>query len=238
MAPGPAGRCRAAGGAGRVGAGPDGRRDPAGAGHVDARPARQERGRGRCRPAAVRLVRLPPGWLGDHRVERVHRARQLRGHRSGLGGCRHRPGPVPAGGAAAAAAAGDGAGGEIPAAGHRLAGAGAAAPAGAFPSGGSARVVLVGGMVAWLLARRSRDRRAAGAAWTVVALAAFMEGYSRLYLGRHWIADVIGGWVFGALLLAVLLAAATLLPLPSGQRLGSACRGWASQERPEARDRW
>ena len=111
-------------------------------------------------------------------------------------------------------------------------------PAGAFPSGGSARVVLVGGMVAWLLARRSRDRRAAGAAWTVVALAAFMEGYSRLYLGRHWIADVIGGWVFGALLLAVLLAAATLLPLPSGQRLGSACRGWASQERPEARDRW
>src|SRR6266568_1819688 len=130
MAPGPAGRCRAAGGAGRVGAGPDGRRDPAGAGDVDARPARQERGRGRCRPAAVRLVRLPPCWLGDHRVERVHRDRQLRGHRSGLGGRRHRLGPVPAGGAAAAAA-GDGAGGEIPAAGHRLAGAGAAAPGGA-----------------------------------------------------------------------------------------------------------
>src|SRR6266511_1987701 len=81
-------------------------------------------------------------------------------------------------------------------------------------------------------------RPAAGAAWTVVAGAAFMEGYSRLYLGRHWIADVIGGWVFGALLLAVLLAAATLLPLPSGQRLGSACRGWASQERPQAHDRW
>src|SRR6266511_1534711 len=130
MAPGPAGRCRAAGGAGRVGAGPDGRRDPAGAGDVDARPARQERGRGRCRPAAVRLVRLPPCWLGDHRVERVHRDRQLRGHRSGLGGRRHRLGPVPAGGAAAAAA-GDGAGGEIPAAGHRRAGAGAAAPGGA-----------------------------------------------------------------------------------------------------------
>src|SRR6266511_2483821 len=80
--------------------------------------------------AAVRLVRLPPCWLGDHRVERVHRDRQLRGHRSGLGGRRHRLGPVPAGGAAAAAA-GDGAGGEIPAAGHRRAGAGAAAPGGA-----------------------------------------------------------------------------------------------------------
>src|SRR6266508_311368 len=130
MAPGPAGRCRAAGGAGRVGAGPDGRRDPAGAGDVDARPARQERGRGRCRPAAVRLVRLPPCWLGDHRVERVHRDQQLRGHRSGLGGRRHRLAPVPAGGAAAAAA-GDGAGGEIPAAEHRRAGAGAAAPGGA-----------------------------------------------------------------------------------------------------------
>src|SRR6266545_1511636 len=126
MAPGPAGRCRAAGGAGRVGAGPDGRRDPAGAGDVDARPARQERGRGRCRPAAVRLVRLPPCWLGDHRVERVHRDRQLRGHRSGLGGRRHRLGPVPAGGAAAAAA-GDGAGGRH---GGLAAGAAVAGPAG------------------------------------------------------------------------------------------------------------
>jgi membrane-associated phospholipid phosphatase len=111
-------------------------------------------------------------------------------------------------------------------------------PAGAFPSGGSARVVLVGGVVAWLLARWSRGRRPAVAGWTVVALLAFAEGYSRLYLGRHWVSDVLGGWVFGAFLLAVLLAAATLLPLPSGRDLASPRRGWAADpRRAGARDR-
>jgi membrane-associated phospholipid phosphatase len=94
-------------------------------------------------------------------------------------------------------------------------------PAGTFPSGGSARVVLVYGMAAWLLARRLGWWPAV-AGWTVVALLAFAEGYSRLYLGRHWVVDVLGGWAFGALLLAVLLlAATTLIPRPSGHAAGT-----------------
>jgi membrane-associated phospholipid phosphatase len=99
-------------------------------------------------------------------------------------------------------------------------------PAGTFPSGGSARVVLVGGMVAWLLAQRSRGWWLAVIGWTVVALLAYAEGYSRLYLGRHWVSDVLGGWVFGALLLAVLLVAATLIPMPSGRSLASPRGRW------------
>jgi membrane-associated phospholipid phosphatase len=102
-------------------------------------------------------------------------------------------------------------------------------PPGTFPSGGSARVVLVCGMVAWLLARHSVGWRPAVAGWTVAALLAFAEGYSRLYLGRHWVVDVLGGWVFGASLLAVLLATATLIPLPSRHEVfppGSERTGW------------
>lgn len=105
-------------------------------------------------------------------------------------------------------------------------------PPGTFPSGGSARVVLVCGMVAWLLARHSGSWRPAVAGWTVAALLAFAEGYSRLYLGRHWVVDVLGGWLFGALLLAVLLAAATLIPLPSRHDIlppRSQRTGWAPE---------
>jgi membrane-associated phospholipid phosphatase len=91
-------------------------------------------------------------------------------------------------------------------------------PVGGFPSGGSARVVLVFGMAVWLLAEQRSGRRLVVAAWTITALLAFVEGWSRMYLGRHWMVDVLGGWVFGALIMLVLLAAATLLPLPAAGR--------------------
>jgi membrane-associated phospholipid phosphatase len=93
-------------------------------------------------------------------------------------------------------------------------------PAGGFPSGGSARVLLAYGMAAYFLTRLLPGRRSAVAAWTVVALLTFAEGYSRLYLGRHWVVDVLGGWAFGALLLAlVVLVSIALAPLvPAARR--------------------
>ena len=53
----------------------------------------------------------------------------------------------------------------------------------------------------------SRPWRVAG--FTVVALLAFIEGYTRIYLIKHWSMDVVGGWLFGTLLLLALIGAAS-----------------------------
>jgi membrane-associated phospholipid phosphatase len=89
---------------------------------------------------------------------------------------------------------------------------------GTFPSGGSARTVIVFGLTAWLIARARPGSREAATSWTLVASLAFVEGWSRLYLGRHWVADVVGGWVWGALLLATLTLAMGALGSASGRQ--------------------
>jgi membrane-associated phospholipid phosphatase len=82
------------------------------------------------------------------------------------------------------------------------------APLGTFPSGGSARSVAFYGLIAYLLWREFSGTRR-GAIWATAAVAAlgFNEGYSRGYLGLHWLTDILGGWVYGWLLLAVFIAA-------------------------------
>ncbi len=87
---------------------------------------------------------------------------------------------------------------------------------GAYPSGGVARLVSIYGLIIYLVLRRlnlTRTRWAVGA-WSVLALATYTESYSRLYLGKHWISDIVGGLIFGALLLVVLVVATKLLDGP------------------------
>jgi undecaprenyl-diphosphatase len=71
-----------------------------------------------------------------------------------------------------------------------------------FPSGHSASVAAV---AVFLLARyRAR-------AWPLAVLA-LLGGTSRVYVGAHWVTDVLGGWTIGAILALVatpLLEAAT-----------------------------
>jgi membrane-associated phospholipid phosphatase len=87
---------------------------------------------------------------------------------------------------------------------------------GTFPSGGSERCIVFYGLIAYLIWREFSGRRPA-AIWAaaVVACLAFNEGYSRIYLGMHWTTDVLSGWFYGLLLLAVFIAAVRLVAGPA-----------------------
>jgi hypothetical protein len=80
---------------------------------------------------------------------------------------------------------------------------------GTYPSGGCARFVVEFGIL-WFMTcatfpQISRRVRVIG--YTVVAVGAFIEGYTRIYLIKHWMMDVLGGWLFGSLLLIALIGA-------------------------------
>ncbi len=76
---------------------------------------------------------------------------------------------------------------------------------GTYPSGGCARVLMTFGTIAilagltWRIPRSGRTVLA-----TALAVAVTVEGYTRIYLQKHWFTDVIGGWIFGSLLLGVM----------------------------------
>jgi undecaprenyl-diphosphatase len=80
-----------------------------------------------------------------------------------------------------------------------------------YPSGHTATSALIAGTLAWLVLRVL----SAGWARLVVAVAlaawAVLVGLSRLYLGVHWVSDVIGGWLLSAAWLAVLLVGSQYL---------------------------
>lgn len=83
---------------------------------------------------------------------------------------------------------------------------------GTWASGGCARLVSVYGTVLWLTLRTWRvGARTRGALWTLLAVAAWMEGFARTYRLEHWSTDVVGGWVVGVLLLGAFVATAATL---------------------------
>ncbi|MEH0843680.1 phosphatase PAP2 family protein, partial [Micromonospora sp. CPCC 205711] len=92
---------------------------------------------------------------------------------------------------------------------------------GTYPSGGCARVLLTFGTIALLAGLTWRIPRGGRIALaTTVALLATVEGYTRIYAEKHWLTDVIGGWIFGPLLLAVV----ALAVLTADGRLGPSGR--------------
>ncbi|HEY2129196.1 MAG TPA: phosphatase PAP2 family protein [Streptosporangiaceae bacterium] len=87
---------------------------------------------------------------------------------------------------------------------------------GIFPSGGSERAILFYGLIAYLVWREfSGQRRAAIWAATVVAALGFHEGYTRWYLAVHWTTDIVGGWFYGCLMLAIYILAIRLVAGPA-----------------------
>jgi hypothetical protein len=78
-----------------------------------------------------------------------------------------------------------------------------------FPSGGCARIIVTYGLVVYfaLLTWPAISRRWRVAGFTAVAVLAFLEGFTRVVLVRHWGMDVVGGCIFGTLMLLAFIAA-------------------------------
>ncbi|MEV6054356.1 phosphatase PAP2 family protein [Streptomyces sp. NPDC052107] len=73
----------------------------------------------------------------------------------------------------------------------------------AFPSGHAMTATVVCGLLLWLLHRFGADR----VGWRTAVAAAVVSvvgvGVTRVWLGVHWPSDVLGGWLFGALVVAL-----------------------------------
>ncbi len=77
----------------------------------------------------------------------------------------------------------------------------------AFPSGHTTKATAVYGMLAALLAATTPRWGRKVTLWTAALLLAGLAGLSRLYLGAHWLTDVLGALTLGAAWLFVLLTA-------------------------------
>jgi membrane-associated phospholipid phosphatase len=94
-----------------------------------------------------------------------------------------------------------------------------------YPSEHAAQALATWGMLAlMLMAGRSARARALLAAGA--ALIAFVVGLTRLYLGAHWMSDVLGGWalagVWDCVLIICYLLARQLAAAPPERQAGAA----------------
>lgn len=92
-----------------------------------------------------------------------------------------------------------------------------------FPSGHAAVSVAVVGALCFLLARSTPRRGERVAIVAVGAVAVLAIGFSRLYLGVHYLSDVVAGWLAGGTALALCIAVLLVLEHRVGnRRLGTA----------------
>lgn len=97
-----------------------------------------------------------------------------------------------------------------------------------FPSGHALNAVVVAGVVAYLLVRRQRRAWARATTLGAAGSFAFTMGMSRVYLGHHWLTDVLVAWTLGlAWLTVVVVVHRLLLTLSRRKRLdpGPSVRG-------------
>jgi len=73
----------------------------------------------------------------------------------------------------------------------------------AFPSGHATSSAVIYGFLAFLLAHRQR-RHVRISVYAAVAVLVTLIGFSRLYLGAHWLSDVLGGFSLGLTGVALL----------------------------------
>ncbi|WP_107705974.1 phosphatase PAP2 family protein [Nocardioides allogilvus] len=95
-----------------------------------------------------------------------------------------------------------------------------------FPSGHTLNSWVLWILIGYLVAVRTGSHRLAVVAPAVATVLAMAMGLSRVYLGHHWLTDVLVGWTLGAAWLAVII---------TGHRLALTVRRWTSDssEAPE-----
>jgi membrane protein DedA with SNARE-associated domain len=86
----------------------------------------------------------------------------------------------------------------------------------AFPSGHATQSVAFYAMVAFVLTS-GRSFRWRFALWCAAALIALLVGASRVYLGAHWLTDVLGGYALGATWVALVVSVSLLAGPPEHQ---------------------
>ncbi len=75
-----------------------------------------------------------------------------------------------------------------------------------FPAGHALRATALYGLAAFCVARLGHDYRQGQVAYLVAAILIFAISATRIYLGAHYPMDVLGGWMAGGSLVAILVA--------------------------------
>jgi membrane-associated phospholipid phosphatase len=73
-----------------------------------------------------------------------------------------------------------------------------------FPSGHTATSALIAGALAWLLSLLLPARWMTAVAAAVLGTWAVLVGLSRIYLGVHWVSDILAGWLLAGAWLTLL----------------------------------
>lgn len=76
-----------------------------------------------------------------------------------------------------------------------------------FPSGHALNSTVIAGMVAYLVARRLHAWWSRALCVLAAATWSIAMGWSRVYLGHHWLTDVIFAWLLGLAWLLLLITA-------------------------------
>lgn len=77
----------------------------------------------------------------------------------------------------------------------------------AYPSGHALTATVVLGLLLWLLHRHGAGPVLWRTAMSVALVSVVGVGLTRVWLGVHWPTDVIGGWLMGAMLVSLAIAA-------------------------------
>ena len=94
-----------------------------------------------------------------------------------------------------------------------------------FPSGHSLNSVALSGIVAYLLIRWQRRRWVRALTVCMAVAYALTIGLSRIYLGAHWLTDVLVAWALGLAWLTIVITAHRLF-LTSRRRDARAAADW------------